>query len=91
MHLAGGGVGSACPDGGCAPVSCPTARPTHLSTHTPETPPPTPATSPYPLGQPLSLADALCGTSLAVRTLDGRTLDVPIHSVITPGAFKVVK
>jgi hypothetical protein len=39
----------------------------------------------------VSLADALCGAALQVRTLDGRTLDVPVTSVITPGSIKIVR
>lgn len=37
----------------------------------------------------LPLHQALCGTSLPIKTLDGRTLQVPISGVYTPG--KTVK
>lgn len=50
--------------------------------------------NPTPLARPpqhLSLADALCGSDLQVKTLDGRTLDVPITNVITPGSAKVIR
>lgn len=39
----------------------------------------------------LSLADALCGTKIDIRTLDGRTLTVPVTDVAQPGSSKVVK
>jgi DnaJ family protein B protein 4 len=39
----------------------------------------------------VSLADALCGAQLQVRSLDGRALDVPISTVITPGSAKVLR
>lgn len=39
----------------------------------------------------MSLADALCGAQLQVRSLDGRALDVPISTVITPGSAKVLR
>ena len=52
-------------------------------------------TRPHPVRiatlQPLSLADALCGTTLEVKTLDGRKLEVPIQNVVTPGGFKVIR
>ena len=38
----------------------------------------------------LSLADALCSSVLAIPTLDGRTLSVPITQIVTPGATKTV-
>lgn len=38
----------------------------------------------------MSLADALCGTTLRVPTLDGRTLTIPVTEVISPGYVKVV-
>ena len=39
----------------------------------------------------LSLADALCGSTLSVATLDGRTLSVALTDVVSPGASKTVK
>ena len=52
-------------------------------------------TRPHPVRiatlQPLSMADALCGTTLEVKTLDGRKLEVPIQNVVTPGGFKVIR
>lgn len=39
----------------------------------------------------LGLAEALCGTSLEIRTLDGRTLNIPVTEVVQPGATKRVK
>lgn len=39
----------------------------------------------------IPLADALCGTTLSVRTLDGRTLSVPVSEVVAPGHYKTVK
>ena len=39
----------------------------------------------------VSLADALCGGQLAVKTLDGRTLEVPLTSVITPGSARIIR
>ena len=33
----------------------------------------------------ISLADALCGTTLSIPHLDGTTLQVPVHELITPG------
>lgn len=53
----------------------------------------TPPTPPHRCAPPqvLSLADALCGTTLSVRTLDGRNLEVPVQNVVTPGAFKVIR
>jgi len=39
----------------------------------------------------LPLAEALCGTTLDVRTLDGRTLSVPVTEVVAPGASKTVR
>lgn len=38
----------------------------------------------------ITLEDALCGTKLSVRTLDGRTLSVPVNEVISPGYLKTV-
>ena len=38
----------------------------------------------------VSLSDALCGSVLAVPTLDGRTLSVPITQIVTPGATQTV-
>ncbi len=38
----------------------------------------------------VSLADALCSSVLAIPTLDGRTLSVPITQIVTPGATKTV-
>jgi DnaJ-class molecular chaperone len=37
------------------------------------------------------LADALCGTHLQLRSLDGRTIDVPVTGVVTPGSARVVR
>lgn len=39
----------------------------------------------------VSLADALCGGQLQVRTLDGRPLDVPLTNVVTPGSARVMR
>jgi DnaJ family protein B protein 4 len=39
----------------------------------------------------LPLADALCGCTLSVPTLDGRTLSVAVADVVAPGATKTVK
>jgi DnaJ family protein B protein 4 len=38
----------------------------------------------------LHLADALCGGSVTVRTLDDRTLNIPITEVVKPDDIKVV-
>lgn len=38
----------------------------------------------------VSLANALCSSVLAIPTLDGRTLSVPITQIVTPGATKTV-
>lgn len=38
----------------------------------------------------MPLADALCGTTVQLRTLDGRSLSVPITEVVTPGGSKRV-
>lgn len=43
------------------------------------------------LTQKVSLADALCGVSFKVTTLDGRTLDVSPTGVISPNAIKVIR
>jgi DnaJ homolog subfamily B member 4 len=37
------------------------------------------------------LADALCGSTLSLRTLDGRTLSIPVPEVVSPGYYKVIK
>ena len=39
----------------------------------------------------IPLADALCGTILSVRTLDGRTLSIPVSEVVSPGHYTTVK
>ena len=39
----------------------------------------------------VSLADALGGGSVSLKTLDGRTLDIPFTEVVSPGYVKVVK
>jgi DnaJ homolog subfamily B member 4 len=39
----------------------------------------------------LTLADALCGTTLRIATLDGRTISVPVSEVVSPGTEKVVR
>ena len=39
----------------------------------------------------LPLADALCGCTLPVATLDGRTISVAVADVVAPGATKTVK
>ncbi len=39
----------------------------------------------------VTLADALCGVTLEVRALDGRTLTIAVPEVITPGYTKVIK
>ncbi len=39
----------------------------------------------------LSLADALCGTTLSIQHLDGTTLSVPVTEVITPSSCKVIR
>jgi hypothetical protein len=57
----------------------------------PPAPRPAAASPSRPLRQRVSLADALCGAALQVRTLDGRTLDVPVTSVITPGSAKIIR
>jgi DnaJ family protein B protein 4 len=36
----------------------------------------------------LPLADALCGSTLTLATLDGRTLSIPISEVVSPGYIK---
>lgn len=38
----------------------------------------------------VALADALCGTTLDIRTLDDRSLRIPVNEVITPGHTKTV-
>lgn len=38
----------------------------------------------------ITLEDALCGTKLSIRTLDGRTLSVPVNEVVSPGYLKTV-
>lgn len=38
----------------------------------------------------ISLTEALCGTVLAVDTLDGRTLSIPITQIVKPGSTKTV-
>jgi len=54
--------------------------------------PPTPHTHQHPHHpQHVSLADALCGGQLQVRTLDGRPLDVPLTNVVTPGSARVMR
>eukprot|EP00245_Coleochaete_scutata_P008741 TRINITY_DN272_c0_g1_i1.p1 TRINITY_DN272_c0_g1~~TRINITY_DN272_c0_g1_i1.p1 ORF type:complete len:356 (-),score=95.77 TRINITY_DN272_c0_g1_i1:89-1156(-) len=40
--------------------------------------------------QKVSLADALTGYTVAVNTLDGRTLNIPINEIVTPGYEKVI-
>ena len=37
------------------------------------------------------LVDALTGTTVTLKTLDGRTLDVPVTEVVSPGHVKVIK
>ena len=39
----------------------------------------------------LPLADALAGTRLTLRTLDGRSLSVPIDGPVAPGTVKTVR
>ncbi len=39
----------------------------------------------------LTLADALCGTTLRIATLDGRTISVPVSEIVSPGSEKVVR
>ena len=39
----------------------------------------------------LPLADAICGTTLRIPTLDGRVLAVPVTEIISPGYEKVVR
>eukprot|EP00198_Chlamydomonas_reinhardtii_P013276 XP_001702613.1 DnaJ-like protein [Chlamydomonas reinhardtii] len=39
----------------------------------------------------VSLADALCGTTLQIPHLDGTTIDLPIRDVIRPGESKVLR
>lgn len=39
----------------------------------------------------LPLADALCGTTLRIPTLDGRVLSVPVTEIVSPGYEKVVR
>ena len=43
------------------------------------------------MNQRVPLADALCGLTIRVATLDNRVLTIPIQEVITPGFTKVVK
>ena len=38
----------------------------------------------------MPLADALCGSTLSVRTLDGRTLSIAVPEVVSPGYVKTV-
>lgn len=38
----------------------------------------------------LSLADALCGSTVYVSTLDGRTLPIAVNDVVKPGSSKTV-
>jgi DnaJ-class molecular chaperone len=40
---------------------------------------------------PLSLADALCGTTLRIPHLDGSTIELPVTDVVTPSSLKIVK
>lgn len=39
----------------------------------------------------ITLADALCGTTLSLRTLDGRRLTVPLTEIVSPGYSKVIR
>lgn len=39
----------------------------------------------------LSLADALCGTTLKIEGLDGSMIEVPVKDVIRPNDAKVVR
>lgn len=39
----------------------------------------------------ISLADALSGHEVNVKTLDGRNLKVPVNEVVTPGYEKVIR
>jgi DnaJ homolog subfamily B member 4 len=39
----------------------------------------------------LTLSDALCGTTLRIATLDGRTISVPVAEVVSPGSEKIVR
>ncbi|GLC45431.1 hypothetical protein PLESTM_001733300 [Pleodorina starrii] len=39
----------------------------------------------------LSLADALCGTTLRISHLDGSTLELPVRDVIRPGETKLIR
>ena len=39
----------------------------------------------------ISLADALCGTTISLKTLDGRNLSVAINEVVSPNYVKIVK
>ena len=39
----------------------------------------------------VTLADALCGASFKLASLDGRELDVSTSGVITPNAVKILK
>ena len=38
----------------------------------------------------LPLSDALCGTTVSLRTLDGRVLSIPVAEVVSPGYSKTV-
>lgn len=39
----------------------------------------------------IPLADALCGTTLSLKTLDGRVLSIPVSEVVSPGFYKTIK
>ncbi len=39
----------------------------------------------------ITLADALCGTTLRLQHLDGSTVEVELRDVLTPNSIKVVK
>lgn len=39
----------------------------------------------------IPLSDALCGTTLSLKTLDDRVLSIPISEVVSPGYYKTIK
>lgn len=39
----------------------------------------------------VSLADALCGCTITIKTLDERSLNIPINEIVSPGYYKVVR
>jgi DnaJ-class molecular chaperone len=39
----------------------------------------------------MPLADALCGTTIKIKTLDDRVLPIPINTVITPSSQQTIR